>query len=148
MKKYRIKNGELVTKAGILPRDLLLSDGKIEAIIDRGVKTEDYAELSADGLYVSPGFVDIHQHGGGGADYMDCEDDTYFLATEAHLRHGTTSVLPTTLSATGEAMLKAVKSYLSAKKDPRIRANLLGLHMEGRYISPAQAGAQKPVVMQ
>lgn len=144
MKKYRIKNGELVTKDGILPRDLLLSDGKIEAIIDRGVKTEDYAELSADGLYVSPGFVDIHQHGGGGADYMDCEDDTYFLATEAHLRHGTTSVLPTTLSATGEAMLKAVKCYLSAKKDPRIRANLLGLHMEGRYISPAQAGAQKP----
>lgn len=145
MKKYRLSKGSLITDLGLLEQDLLICGKQIEGVIPREEETgPEYTVVDCEGLYVSPGFVDIHQHGGGGSDYMDDDPDAYYRATEAHLRHGTTSVMPTLLSADKENILRAVDAYLRAKKDPRIRANLLGIHVEGPYISPAQAGAQKP----
>lgn len=143
--KYRLSNGSVICPSGIEKKDILIADGKIEAIIATAdISPADYEVIDCEGSYVSAGFVDIHQHGGGGSDYMDEDPDAYFNATEAHLVHGTTSVMPTALSAEKSSLLRAVNSYKAAKEDKRIRANLLGLHMEGRYISPAQAGAQKP----
>lgn len=145
MAKYRIHGGRLITGEGIEEKDLLISGKQIEGIIswDRSVSS-DYNVLDCKGLYVSAGFVDIHQHGGGGSDYMDDDPDAYLRATGAHLRHGTTSVMPTLLSADTATTLRAVEAYKAAKRDPRIKANLLGIHVEGPYISPMQAGAQKP----
>lgn len=142
--KYRIHGGSLVTDK-IEAADLLINDGKIEAIIptDTPINNE-YEIIDAAGCYVSPGFVDIHQHGGGGADYMDGGAENFYLATAAHLAHGTTSVMPTLLSADTEGLMCAISGYKAALADPRIRANLLGIHIEGPYISPKQAGAQKP----
>lgn len=142
---YRLSGGSLITESGIEEKDLLISSGKIEAIIDReaGVSS-DFSIIDCKGKFISPGFVDIHQHGGGGSDYMDDSPEDYVNATEAHLCHGTTSVMPTLLSAGTEALLHAVERYKAAKKDPRVRVNLLGIHVEGPYISPEQAGAQKP----
>ena len=145
MEKYRISGGSLVLKDVIAQRDLLIADRKIEAIIEpEEFADASYQVLDAKGCFVSPGFVDIHQHGGGGSDYMDAQPDSILNATNAHLAHGCTSVMPTFLSADMESTLEAVDSYLKALEDPRIQANLLGIHIEGRYISPAQAGAQKP----
>ena len=144
MSKILLRGGILVTDE-LLKRDILISDGKIEAIIDKDAPVPDGCTvIDCDGLYVSAGFVDIHQHGGGGADYMDCSPDTYLNATEMHLSHGATSIMPTLLSADTSATLRAIESYKAAKSDSRIRCNLIGLHVEGPYISPLQAGAQKP----
>ena len=143
--KYRLHGGRLITGGEILDKDLLLENGIISDMIDRdAVCSEDFQVIDCTKKYVSPGFVDMHQHGGGGSDYMDGTPEDYVNATEAHLAHGTTSVMPTLLSADTEAILKAVERYKNAKKDPRIRANLIGIHIEGPYISAAQAGAQKP----
>lgn len=145
MGKYRLAGGQLITDLGIIPYDLLISGMTIEEIISREEKSDaSYEVIDCEGLYISPGFVDIHQHGGGGSDYMDDDPDAYVNATEAHLRHGTTSVMPTLLSADEKNIHRAVDAYLRAVSDPRIRANLLGVHIEGPYISAAQAGAQKP----
>ena len=145
MTKYRIAGGCLLTENGEERLDLLLSHGKIEALVaPTATASEDYRVIDCDGQYVSPGFIDVHQHGGGGADYMDSDPDAYRKATEAHLRHGTTSVMPTLLSSGRDALLAAIAAYRAAERDPRIRANLIGLHVEGPYISPMQAGAQKP----
>lgn len=145
MTKYRICGGLLITEKGLEEKDLLISGGQIEALLARDCSaSSDYRRLDCEGLYVSAGFVDIHQHGGGGSDYMDDDPDAYFCATDAHLRHGTTSVMPTLLSADTVTTLRAVEAYKTAKRDPRIKANLLGIHVEGPYISPLQAGAQKP----
>ncbi len=142
--KTRLRGGLLVTEDGILKKDLLLSGGKIEALLSPVESVADACDvIDCTGLYVSAGFVDIHQHGGGGSDYMDGDTDSYFRATEAHLAHGTTSVMPTLLSADTEGLLRGIEGYKAAKKDSRIRANLIGLHIEGPYISPEQAGAQK-----
>ena len=144
MSKILLRGGVLVAHE-LLEKDILISNGRIEDIVERSAPTPDgYAVIDCAGLYVSAGFVDIHQHGGGGADYMDCGDDTYLNATEMHLSHGATSVMPTLLSADTDATLRAIGSYKAAKKDGRIRCNLIGLHVEGPYISPYQAGAQKP----
>ena len=143
--KYRISGGRLITDGGIEEKDLLLSGGIIEDIIGRDAQvSSDYKLIDANGNFVSAGFVDIHQHGGGGSDYMDGALEDYINATEAHLAHGTTSVMPTLLSASTEAILKAIENYKAAKSDSRVRANLLGVHIEGPYISPEQSGAQKP----
>lgn len=145
MKKIRLINGNLILENEIRSMDLLISGSMIEAIIPRDRKTnQQYEVIDCSGYYISPGFVDIHQHGGGGSDYMDDDPDAYLRATEAHLRHGTTSVMPTLLSADEQTTLRAVDAYNRAKNDTRIRANLLGLHIEGPYISRDQAGAQKP----
>lgn len=145
MSKYRLTNGKLITDMGIVPYDLLISGSVIQEIIPREEATDaSYTVIDCEGLYISPGFVDIHQHGGGGSDYMDDDPDAYWNATEAHLRHGTTAVMPTLLSADEGNISRAVDAYLRATRDPRIRANLLGIHVEGPYISAAQAGAQKP----
>lgn len=142
--KYRLFGGTLVTDE-LLTADLLINGGKIEAIIPPDTPMDDaYTPIDCRGKYVSAGFVDIHQHGGGGADYMDGEADTFYSATSAHLAHGMTSVMPTLLSADKEGLLHAVAGYKTALTDPRIGVNLLGIHVEGPYISPYQAGAQKP----
>lgn len=145
MNQQRITGGILLTEGGAYEGDLLLKDGKIEAIIARDTAvSSDYRVIDAAGRYVSPGFVDIHQHGGGGADYMDSDPDAYRKITEAHLRHGTTAVMPTLLSADTASLFRAIDAYKAAMLDPRVRVSLLGLHIEGPYISPLQAGAQKP----
>ncbi len=142
--KYRLFGGTLVTDE-LLTADLLINGGKIEAIISPDTPMDDaYTLIDCRGKYVSAGFVDIHQHGGGGADYMDGGADTFYNATSAHLAHGMTSVMPTLLSADKEGLLHAVAGYKAALRDPRIGVNLLGIHVEGPYISPYQAGAQKP----
>lgn len=144
MRKYCLRRGRLLTEFGIYERDLLICGNRIEAIVKRGEPvSEDYEIIDCQNHYVSAGFVDIHQHGGGGSDYMDGDENTYLNATQAHLRHGITSVMPTMLSADKAGILRAVECYKKAKSDPRIKCNLLGLHMEGRYISPTYAGAQK-----
>ena len=143
--RYRLHGGRLIRDGRIEQMDLLVENGIIQALLSPDERPpEDCQILDCTGCYVSPGFVDIHQHGGGGNDYMDDDPDAFFHATEAHLAHGTTSVMPTLLSANKEALLGAVARYKQATRDRRIRANLLGIHIEGPYISAAQAGAQKP----
>jgi tRNA-Thr(GGU) m(6)t(6)A37 methyltransferase TsaA len=110
--KTRLHGGLLVTEEGIAEKDLLLSEGKIEALLSPTDSVFDACEvIDCSGLYVSAGFVDIHQHGGGGSDYMDGDADAYFHATEAHLAHGTTSVMPTLLSADKSGLLRGIEGY-------------------------------------
>jgi len=145
--KYRIAGGQLIVGDRILKADLLINGDKIEGILASDAPhAPSYTVIDAHGLYVSPGFVDIHQHGGGGADYMDADTDTYRRATEAHLAHGMTSVMPTLLSADTDALLRAIEAYKQAAADPAIRVNLIGLHIEGPYISPSRQAHKSPSI--
>ena len=146
MNNYLIKGGKVILPEGIDEKiDVLISDGKIAAFYTADSEAPEDAEIiNADGLYVSPGFVDAHQHGGGGSDYMDGTPDAFLNATTNHMKHGMTSVMPTSVSADTASIKRAIEIYKSAEADPRIPCNLLGLHLEGPYISKLQAGAQKP----
>lgn len=95
------------------------------------------------GKYLSPGFIDIHVHGGGGGDFMDAERGSWQQAMEAHLRHGTTAMCPTTLTASLEEMEQVFSLYREFAGEKRGTVpRLLGLHMEGPYIAESMKGAQ------
>ncbi len=89
-----------------------------------------------------PGFIDIHLHGGGGVDFMDSSPDSIAKALRFHLRNGTTSLLPTTLTASHGQTLQAIKNLIRVKKDFKDIPEILGLNLEGPYISEEKSGAQ------
>lgn len=141
MERYIIRDGSVILPDGISKHtDVLLADGRI-ALLPRGAEV-DAIETDARGAYVSPGFVDIHQHGGGGCDYMDGSEDAFRKALSTHVLHGTTSVMPTTLSAETVSTEKALSAYLALQRSGDPPCNLLGINMEGPYLSPQQTGAQ------
>ena len=88
--KTAIINGRIITPHRILDQaSLVMEDGVIEGIV-KGRKPEADCYIDAQGSYVSPGFIDIHTHGGGGHDFMDGTPDAIIKACMAHLAHGTT----------------------------------------------------------
>jgi N-acetylglucosamine-6-phosphate deacetylase len=92
--------------------------------------------------YVIPGFVDLHVHGGGGVDLMEGGDAARTIA-RVHARFGTTALLATTMTAPPEeveAALKAVAAVTASR--PSGGARVLGVHLEGPYISAERLGAQ------
>ncbi len=139
-----IRNVRLVQDGAITPCDIALRDGLVEAIAPVGQAEPGLPALEGDGLYLSHGFIDIHLHGGGGADFMDGTEEAWRTAAALHLRHGTACMVPTTLSATWEELVRAFEVFYRCKDEPGDGARLLGLHLEGPYFSPAQAGAQDP----
>ncbi|MEL7600474.1 MAG: N-acetylglucosamine-6-phosphate deacetylase, partial [Proteiniphilum sp.] len=94
--------------------------------------------------YVSSGFIDIHTHGGGGHDFMDGTVEAYLGAAETHAKHGTTALLPTTLTSTFEELMKTFSIYKQAVQKNNKGAKFLGLHLEGPYFAYNQRGAQDP----
>lgn len=138
-----IKNAKIVTGGRILhDRSVWIREGKIAGVVEKNFNIAGEI-VDAKGKYLSPGFVDIHVHGGGGADFMDGADG-YEAACSSHLRHGTTSIVPTTISADFNETLFAVAQFKQAKRNRNIRCNLLGLHLEGPYLNPVTAGAMRP----
>ncbi|MCL2473097.1 MAG: N-acetylglucosamine-6-phosphate deacetylase [Treponema sp.] len=103
--------------------------------------------IDGKGFYLSPGFIDLHCHGGGGHDFMDGTTDAIAGAAQAHLAHGTTTILPTSLASSDDDLFRFIENYLEARK---IRDNMPcmpGLHLEGPYLNREQAGAQNPAFL-
>lgn len=135
------KNCKVIFLQKIRDCIVLAKDGKILDIADRYTEKEDDEVLDCGGLYLSPGFVDIHVHGGGNKSAMSEERDDIIKMAEAHLKHGTTSIVPTTLAAPLEQLKKSVLTIKSASEKSEI-ANILGVHLEGPYLNPKYKGAQ------
>ena len=138
MKRTLIKNGNIVFSDRVEKGDLLIEEGIIKKIgnIDCNCET-----IDASGLYVSPGFIEIHSHGGNGHDFMEGTLEAFEKATTLHMKHGTTSIVPTTVATNFEATIEFLKSFDILKNNPNIPINLLGVHLEGPYLSIKQKGA-------
>jgi len=93
-------------------------------------------------LTAAPGFVDVHLHGGNGADFMDGRPETVATALAPHLRGGTTSILATVMTAAHREILAAIKAVRRAAQDSPSIPEILGLHLEGPYLAREKAGAQ------
>ena len=123
---------------------VIVENGKIQCVSEGEVKTGDCLEINAMGNYVAPGFIDIHTHGGGGHDFMDGTVEAYLGAIEMHARHGTTTIVPTTLTSTNEELKNTFDVFRQAKARHTKGACMLGLHLEGPYFAMSQKGAQDP----
>jgi N-acetylglucosamine-6-phosphate deacetylase len=93
-------------------------------------------------MYLSPGFIDLHVHGGGGRSAMEGTAEAVIAMADAHLSYGTTSLLPTTYSMPIADIARAAQGIADAMRPGQCEANILGIHFEGPCLSAAQAGAQ------
>lgn len=150
MERLIIKNGKTILPTGIeTGKNIVCRGGKIERIVAAGEFTPEAGDrvIDAGGDYVSPGFIDMHVHGGGGHDFMDGTVEAFLGAAETHARYGTTSMVPTTLTCPDEELMNVFKVYREAKRLNTCGAQFLGLHLEGPYFSPRQSGAQDPAYL-
>ncbi|MFC4871746.1 N-acetylglucosamine-6-phosphate deacetylase [Negadavirga shengliensis] len=145
LKMIQIINGDIITPFEIIPKaSLLVKDGKINAIHRDNRMIKGVAVIDAQEQYVSPGFIDIHVHGGGGHDFMDGEVEGFLEIAKMHARHGTTAMVPTSLTSEKEQLLDLLKVYETALAENTKGAAFLGLHLEGPYFAMNQRGAQDP----
>ena len=148
----------LVSEAVVVAADgvwspgwLVAAGGRIQALGPGEAPSGVRAEVSALGVVVDgrgcvllPGFIDVHVHGGDGADAMDADPDGLRRMARFHATHGVTSLLPTTWSAPAAALEAAVGAIAEAAGPVGGGATILGAHLEGPWINPARAGAQDP----
>ncbi|TAN13379.1 MAG: N-acetylglucosamine-6-phosphate deacetylase [Chitinophagaceae bacterium] len=141
----KIFNGKVITPFRIIPHGtVIVKDGKISEISDGNMEASEAIEIDAQGKYISPGFIDIHVHGGGGHDFMDGTVEAFVKVAELHARYGTTSMLPTTLTSEVEELYVTLDNYKKAKELNKSGSEFLGIHLEGPYFSVNQRGAQDP----
>ena len=140
----QIINGKIFTPHGWIDNgSVVIEDTKIKSVLNSSKPVEGVDRLiDAKGDYVLPGGVDIHVHGGGGRDFMECSEDAFVTAVEAHRKHGTTSIFPTLSSSTVPMIREAAATCSKLMADPM--SGVLGLHLEGPYFNPKMAGGQLP----
>ena len=151
--KTIITNGTIITGGETFAGDIVLKDGVIDSV-ERGNSEpsschserseESPTIIDAKGCYVAPGFIDMHTHGAGGADFMDGTVEAYLTAARMHAIHGTTLLYPTTLTSTNELLYGSFETYTKAAQLNTDGAQFGGMHLEGPYFSPLYAGAQDP----
>ena len=140
-----ITDGIIVTGGETFTGNVVLDGGLVEYVgPEMPQVTEDTKVIDAKGCYVAPGFIDMHTHGAGGADFMDGTVDAYLTAARMHATHGTTLLYPTTLTSTNELLYGSFETYNKASELNTGGAQFGGMHLEGPYFSPMFAGAQDP----
>ncbi len=137
------KNAKVIFPDKIRDCVVVTDGGKIKDICERFDANENDTVIDCKGLYLSAGFVDIHVHGGGNKSAMSKDFTDIVEMAEAHLKYGTTSIAPTTLAAPISQLKEAVLSIKKASEESK-KANILGVHLEGPYISLQYKGAQSP----
>jgi len=143
--RLKIFNGKILTPHRIIAEGTIVVTGStITSVSEENIEVEGALEIDAKGKYIVPGFIDIHVHGGGGFDFMDGTETAFLKIAELHAQYGTTSMLPTTLSASREELLNTLAAYETANLKNTNGAQFLGMHLEGPYFAMSQRGAQDP----
>ncbi len=137
-----IVNGKIITEKEILSGYAVLFDETIKAIVPENELPKDVDKVDAKSGYVLPGFVDIHVHGGGGADVLDGSYEEIDTVTKLHAKHGTTSLVATTLTCPDETLYSGLAKIADAIERGTSGAEILGIHLEGPYFSSKAKGAQ------
>ena len=142
--KTLFKNIKIITPFDVLhEHSVIIKDGKIENIVeDESVNLEEYQTIiDGEGMFLAPGFIDIHNHGNSGYDVMDATEEALDKIGEYHISNGVTSYLGTALTSSYENLTKAIENIVSYKnKDDK--AQVIGIHLEGPFFNSIKKGAQ------
>ncbi|MEJ7451982.1 N-acetylglucosamine-6-phosphate deacetylase [Staphylococcus xylosus] len=150
MTKYVIANGRIYTENETIEQGyIVIENGKIIQIAE-GEYQGDLTTIDVKGQHVLPGFIDIHMHGGYGEDAMDASFEGLKHLSESLLSEGTTSFLATTMTQSDENIIKALKNIVDyqEQQDSLNAASIVGIHLEGPFISEYKVGAQNPAYVQ
>ena len=138
----QIINGQILTPQGWLKDgSVLISDGKILEITNSDLAVIGATVIDAKGMFIVPGFISMHCHGGGGHDFTEGTTEAFKEAAAAHLKHGSTTIFPTLSSTTFEniRLAAATCDQLMAEDAD---TTIMGLHIEGPYLNENMAGTQ------
>jgi N-acetylglucosamine-6-phosphate deacetylase len=148
MEKYiALINGKIITPFREINSGCVLIKGDV---IERVGKTdkieipEGSKIIDVKGNYISPGFIDTHLHGAFGGSVMDATEDDIKKMAQGLVKCGTTSFIPTTLSGPWDSIEKSVDCISKAMQKDLNGSRILGVHIEGPYVSQEQKGAQNP----
>lgn len=136
-----IEHGRVLSGGRFLPDcPILIEDGKIAAIgTEVGEVPGDVQRISAHGLTVLPGLVDMHTHGRAGYDFTTASREEMAKMKRSYAEHGVTTVFATLASATKQEWLRAIADIEACGFD--------GIHLEGRYLNPLKRGAHNPELL-
>lgn len=135
-----IRGGKVFDGSGFVGRDVLVRDGRFVAVGEPAGEGDD---IDAHGCYVVPGFVDVHFHGAAGADISDGSLEGIHRMGAYEASRGVTSICPATMTLPEDVLMRAAESA-AAYEPADDEAALVGINMEGPYISPGKVGAQNP----
>lgn len=136
-------NAKILTPQGWLKDgSVLIRDGKILEVTNCDLAVIGAQLIDVKGMYVLPGGVEIHAHGGGGRDFMEGTEDAFRKAAATHMQYGTTSIFPTLSSSTVPMIEAAAETCTKLMAEPD--SPILGLHLEGHYFNMKMAGGQMP----
>lgn len=142
METYIIHNARAVTAMGITLCDLLIDEGRI-VDIKPGLKA-DCPVFDVHNALLFPGFVDVHTHGCRGIDVNHASAEDYLTLAKEYASFGVTSFLPTILSDAPDRTLTLLHEAFRAAREASPGARILGIHLEGPFLSPAYKGAMPP----
>ena len=140
-----------ISNARVILEDQVLGEGWVSfesgtiTGIGQGNPVPTDENLDAQNLYLAPGFIDLHIHGGHGFDFLDARAEGFAAAATFHLSGGTTSLCPTAATASYERFESVLSQWQQAQ--PLTRCRLLPVHLEGPHLAPGKAGAQDPSLM-
>lgn len=139
----RIAGGQVFTGDGFEERDIVIEGDRFVGEASATCAHDDETVINATGCYVIPGLIDIHFHGSAGADMSDGDVAGLHKMGAYEASRGVTAMCPATMTLPHDVLLQAVqaaKAYVPADNE----AALVGINMEGPYISPGKVGAQNP----
>jgi N-acetylglucosamine-6-phosphate deacetylase len=142
--KLLIKNAKVITPYEILNnQNVIVEDGKIVDINSDEVSSESFLEvIDAKSNYLSPGFIDIHNHGNSGYDFMDANFEAFDEISKFHLKNGITSYLLTTITSKHEDLVNVLNTGSAYIESSMRYSNMVGIYLEGPYFSKEKKGAQ------
>lgn len=145
MDRIKVVNARIITPYRVIEDgSIIIENGRIAKVSGIDYPAVDCQMIDAKGNFAAPGFIDIHTHGSGGYDFMDGTAEAFMGAAEQNVRHGTTSMLPTTVASTYEGLKNTFEVFAKVRKQNTKGSDFIGLHLEGPYISIEQKGAQDP----
>ena len=145
--RWALVNGRIVLPDAVVEgQALLIEDGKIAGLVPDGDLSLGSAisTVDAGGRLITPGLIDIHTHGALGHTFNEPTAEAFAAITAENARQGVTSLLATLLTAPVEDLVRCLEFAARWMGGARAGAQVLGVHLEGPYFSPAQKGAQDP----
>ena len=143
-----VTGGSVFVDGAFVAADIELEGELITRVVEGGLPHQGQATFDVSGYSVVPGFIDLHFHGCDGADLCDGTPEALAAIARWEAAHGITTICPATMTYPEEVLADVMDAAAAFASDEQPFAALVGINMEGPFISPARVGAQNPAYVQ